>query len=156
MVDGTGIDSACADPEATGEPMIVYVAGASAEWERAQRVMEWVRSEGWTVAHDWVADVIRERIEGGRSDAELTLMEQARYARGDLKAIEGVDYLWFLAPEKPTAGAWVELGFAYAQEAVGIIVSGAENGNLMWCSLADQRFETDSDAFEALLKQAEE
>ena len=129
--------------------MIVYVAGASAELERAQQVMEWVRSEGWTVAHDWVADVVRERIEGGRSDAELTRYEKARYAVADLNALRGSDVFWLLAPEKPTTGAWVELGSAYAKE-MRLVVSGPAWDTHLFSALAQDSYETDLAALEAI------
>ncbi len=51
--------------------MKIYVAGASAEYERAAAAMDWCRAQGFEITHDWVQDVIKWRVDGGKSDAEL-------------------------------------------------------------------------------------
>ena len=123
--------------------MKIYIAGASRELERARAAMDWCREQGFEVAHDWVADIDRVRVEGGKSDGDLQLSEQMVFAIADLEAVESADVLWMLVPppSKHTAGAWVELGVAWSAK-TKIIVSGQHTWHL-FCSLADQAFAND-------------
>lgn len=126
----------------------VYIAGASAEWERAKARMDWVRSEpGLELAHDWVADVVKHRVNGGKSDADLTDEQRFKLASYDMAAVGTCDIFWLLVPDAGvlTVGAWVELGAAIA-EMRKVIVSGARHGEHLFCSLADVVCHDDSGA----------
>ncbi len=125
----------------------VYVAGASADWERAKVRMDWVRSHpGLTLAYDWVADVVKYRVEGGKSDAELTDGERFSLAGSDVSAVVRCDIFWLLVPhDTVTVGAWVELGVAIG-EGRSVVVSGARHREHIFCSLADYACSTDTDA----------
>lgn len=135
----------------------VYVAGASDELERAQRAIDFIRSIGWTITHDWVADVRRVRVEGGRADADLTSDEMRELAAADLAAVQGAELVWLLVPNTPSTGAWVELGYALAlnrwTNAPRIIASGPRAAGSLWCSLLEQ-FETDEAAIRTLAGKA--
>jgi hypothetical protein len=88
--------------------MKIYVMGSSNELELCKRMMDRLREVGYTIAHDWVADVEKN---GGGNPAHLTDVQAARYAEQDLKAIETADIYWFILPETVTRGAWVEFGY---------------------------------------------
>ncbi len=140
----------------------IYVAGASAELERARVVMEFIYDHPrMTLVRDWVKDIEIERVEGGRQDSDLTQSEQAVYARKNLGAIADSDVLWLLSPpaDVHTTGAWVELGAAlvtgHVRQALGlaatvVIVSGLSSWHYLFNSLADQHFETDAEAIDWL------
>lgn len=133
----------------------VYVAGSSAELERAQRAIDFIRSIGWEVVHDWVADVRRERLEGGRQDSDLSDEERRTFAHKDLTSVGDAELVWLLVPNNPSTGAWVELGYALALTRVlihiapRIIASGPAAAGNLFCSLLD-RFDTDEDAMAEL------
>ena len=132
--------------------MRIYIAGASAEWDRAQSRMDWARENGFTIAYDWVADVIKYRVEGGQSDADLTKEDRRRLATNDMAAVIGCDAFWLLVPNEGalTVGAWVELGVALGAYRP-VIVSGACIGDHLFCSLADHQYDVDTDAMQWLL-----
>ncbi len=90
----------------------VYVAGASAEVERAERVMGWLRDAGLTIALDWTIPV---RALGGQG-ASLTEAERRAHAEADLEAVQDSDVLLALIPPRGvhTQGMWAELGVAWA------------------------------------------
>lgn len=125
----------------------VYVAAASSEWERAKLCMDWVREQPHLdLAYDWVADVIRERVEGGRSDSDLTKEQQHRLAWKDMEAVKDCDVLWLLVPRNGeiTVGAWVEFGGALALQK-RVIVSGGNVELHLFCALATKAYPDDTD-----------
>ncbi len=126
----------------------VYVAGASADWERAKTRMDWVRAHpGLTLAYDWVSDVVKYRVEGGKSDAELTDEERFFLAGSDMEAVARCDIFWLLIPNDSvvTGGAWADLGFAL-DAGRSVVVSGARHREFSLCILADHACSTDTDA----------
>ena len=129
--------------------MKIYVAGSSAELDRASNAMAFVRGRGHEITHDWVADIQRERIEGGREDHELGPHEQMAFARADLQGVTAADLLWLLVPDTTSTGAWVELGWALARSKK-IIASGKHAAGNIFCSLAHQTFSGDQLAREYL------
>ncbi len=88
----------------------VYVAGASAEVERAERVMGWLRDAGLAIALDWTIPV---RALGGQSLSEGKLRAEAESC---LEAVQDSDVLLALIPPRGvhTQGMWAELGVAWA------------------------------------------
>lgn len=120
----------------------VYVAGASAEPERVRWAMDAVRDAGAAVTLDWLAP-----IEAGvPANTGLSDAERRQYARADLDAVVSSDVLWLLAPEAPSAGAWVELGHALRCHVV-VIVSGPARKRSIFAALAVE-CDTDADALE--------
>lgn len=95
--------------------MKIYIAGASAELETVQKYMQRVREAGWTVTHDWTAQVAESRS-AGIDDTNITDEEAAEHATDDLvKGVTAADLLWLIVPPKGrSAGSWVEYGFALA------------------------------------------
>lgn len=138
--------------------MKVYVAGASAELDRVRGVMDFIREQPrLELARDWVADVERERIEGGRTDSDLAPDERKLFAGADLGAVAESDIFWLLSPMKGTytTGAWVELGAAlvtgHMRQALGlsktvVLISGQTAGQHLFSSLADYCFDLDFEA----------
>lgn len=126
----------------------VYVAGASAELERAKTAMDWVREmPGLALAYDWVADVQKHRVEGGKSDADLTNEQRFWLASNDASAVSECDTFWLLVPNVSvvTVGAWFELGVAVSTGR-RVVVSGIQSGQHLFCSLAESTFAVDHDA----------
>lgn len=85
----------------------IYVAGASAEWERCRRMMIALRAQGHVITHDWTHEV-EKHMATPASDREL-----ADYAWLDKRGVELADELVLLIPDGAhTTGAWAELGMA--------------------------------------------
>lgn len=124
-------------------PLRVYVAGASAEPDRARWAMDAVRASGAEVAHDWLAAIEA----AGSANGGLAHVVRQRAATECLEAVESSDVLWLLAPETPSAGAWVELGAALGA-GIEVIASGPACGRSIFCSLAVDECPTDADALE--------
>ena len=144
--------------------MDIYIAGASAELDRAKNAMAFVHSHPrLTLAHDWTRDIERERIQGGRQDHDLSKEERVRYASQILQAITGTPVFWLLVPHEGvhTTGAWVELGAALIYrtmlEVLGvgnsiILSSGPQVDHHLFAALG-LTFETDEEAI-SWLKEA--
>jgi hypothetical protein len=128
----------------------VYVAGASAEVERAERIIQALRSAGFIVTHDWTRSVREYRAKGYR-DADLSDEACEEIAASDLDAVRRADVLLFLSPEQPTTGAWVELGAASNYGDKTILVSGASARRYLFTRIADWIFDDDEAALVALL-----
>lgn len=88
----------------------VYVAGASADVERAQRVMRKIEeTEGLENSLDWTVAVVESKVE----DSEIGDGDRARYAAIDLNEVEKSDVFLMLADDRPIGrGMYVELGVA--------------------------------------------
>jgi nucleoside 2-deoxyribosyltransferase len=137
-------------------PLRVYVAGASAEPERVRWAVAAVRAMGAEVAIDWLAAI----EEAGAANEGLTDADRVRYAQDDLCAVEDADVMWLLAPVEPSAGAWVELGYALALAANKrapdrIVVSGSARVRCIFAALADEEHDRDEDALASLLRALE-
>ena len=127
----------------------VYVAGSSAEVERAERVIASLRAMGHVVTFDWTRSVREYRSQGYR-DADLDDDRCAMIASEDLDAVRRADALLFLSPEEPTTGAWVELGCALNLANMAILVSGKTARNFLFTRLADYIFDDDEAAIAGL------
>lgn len=142
----------------------IYVAGASAELERARAAMARVVEVGHAITHDWT----RAMDDAG---PEHLLSNEAKevHAFIDLEAVNRADVLWFLLPTIPSAGAWFEFGyFAQAIEIERctlsklfdgrprkrIVISGAAASDHIFVAWAmargAQRYQTDGEAAVAL------
>lgn len=124
----------------------LYIAGASADIERAERWIAKAREAGVHVTEDWPAKV---RTAGA---ANVGTIEQLRAAAEACeRGVIAASVVWVLVPRetRPTAGAWYEMGMARALGAR--IVVSADWIALQRCvftySDGVERFLTDESAF---------
>lgn len=129
--------------------MRVYVSGSSdiRERERVKWAMESIRGLGFTVAHDWVAQI---EAVGGKANRGFTREERRRYASEALQIIRReTDVFWLLLPTTPTCGVWAELAAFHAE--IGLFVrasvsSGADPERTIFEALTLDHFDHDPDA----------
>jgi nucleoside 2-deoxyribosyltransferase len=118
--------------------IVVYVAGASAEIERARRVIAMLRELGIEIAHDWPKMI---EDHGGRANLGLTYDERENVVGACLGGVRKAELVLFLVPYAPTVGAWVEIGHA---DALGkrIVQSGLAEDIAAhpWLTLAAETF----------------
>jgi hypothetical protein len=125
----------------------VYVAGSSAErHERAKPVIAALREAGFTITHDWTQAV--DMVSDG---AELTEEQWSKCAQDDLFGVFEAEVFVFLAPQKPSRGAWVELGFALRRSYSTIFISGSADP--FWERLVDRRFLSDEATVAAVIRE---
>lgn len=124
----------------------LYIAGSSAEIERARAWHELARAEGFEVLSTWV-EVITQVGEGNPRDA--TVDARSGWSAEDLRQVANADVVWFLVPPKgkETRGAWLEIGFALAQQ-IPLFCSG-DTKQSIFCALG-REFENDREAWEAI------
>lgn len=125
----------------------IYVAGASSEIERAERMMETLEREGFEVTSTWAKNIRKV----GHGNPPTASHEQRRaWSITDLEEVGKADLLLFLLPNKGNAtfGAWCELGFATSRSKY-LVMSG-ENHNI-FVGLATI-YPDDQKAFEAILR----
>lgn len=120
--------------------MRVYVAGASAELERARSAMRDLRGYGCEITFDWTQAV--EKF--GSLGAVLSEEEKAQCARNDLDGVRAAEVVLFLTPEDKalTLGMWVELGAALALGKT-LVLTGPSRNATIFCNLSPHRFVTD-------------
>ena len=139
----------------------IYVAGASSEIERAEKWMGRLREAGFEVTSTW-PEVIRAQPNGEANPMTAPREQRAEWAAVDLEQVSQSSAFWLLLPtEKPTIGAYWEVGFFTALIAVEIqmravgakltmryaLCSGVEKS--IFTTLIDH-FATDEEAFAAL------
>lgn len=128
-----------------GKLMRVYVAGSSRELDRAAEAMAALRAMGVIVTSTWVEN-IRELGRGG-NPRDATIDEKKAWASGCLRGVRDSGVLWLLMPVTPTAGCWVELGFAMGLPGEKrFVVSGIDQWRSIFTAYADVSFETDGEA----------
>lgn len=135
----------------------IYIAGASKEPERVRGAMNMAKKLGLEITLDWLANIEAE----GTANEGLDDEKRVRYSTADLDAVRRADWVWVLAPAltSPSAGCWVELGYALALTAHSvegrdrhwkpsprIIVSGPGRVKCIFTSLAEREFDTDLEA----------
>lgn len=136
--------------------MKIYVSGASAEADAIAQYMSRLRAGGIEITLDWVAG-LKANIAEGKTDALLTNEERAQYAEADLDAIAQADVFWLLAPENPSTGSWVELGYALScQDGLSIFVSGPGRTRCIFVACADGQFQSHEEACQFILAAAED
>lgn len=126
--------------------MRIYVAGASKEPERVRAAMTAVQMHGHTLTLDWLAEIEA----AGAANEGLSDDDRRRYAEADLCAVANADVVWLLAPEAPSAGCWVELGYAMAWRPLRIVVSGPARERCIFAALADVEVDDDAEALRAI------
>jgi len=127
----------------------VYVAAASAELRRAALAMDLVRhTPGLALAHDGVATILQH----GSANAGLTDAVREAVATEGLAKVREADLLWLLCPNRPTVGAWVELGHFLrhrperATPRYPVVVSGPGAGRTIFTATAEVVVDTDEEA----------
>jgi nucleoside 2-deoxyribosyltransferase len=130
--------------------MKVYLSGSSvpSEIERVTRWHNRLTKAGIHVVSTWPAVIA---ASGNVGNPRAASNEQRRtWSRVDLNEVRLADALWFLVPETgtPTRGAWLEFGVAH--ELGKPVISSGDTRQSIFTALGDE-FETDEDAFEALL-----
>ncbi len=89
----------------------VYVAGASAEIERARTMISLLEAAGIHVTSTWpsIIDSV-----GDANPRDASRDDRRRLSSICLEQVREADLLWFLVPPKdrPSSGAWVETGCA--------------------------------------------
>lgn len=123
----------------------IYVAGSSAEMERAHWAMNRVVDAGYTLTMDWVREI---REAGSTNPSGWSRKQKRAAALKALGAVEKASVVWLLVPAKPSIGAWVELGYAFP--AGKQVVASGKHVSIFDC-LADEHFDTDEEALEALV-----
>lgn len=95
-------------------PLHIYVAGSSKEIERAEAMVSALRVAGHHITLDWAAEMRK----AGAADKDLPIERVREAARADLAAVDTADLVVLLTPavDKPSAGAWSELTWAYAHQ----------------------------------------
>lgn len=89
----------------------VYVGGASAEIDRAERMMLRLAEAGIDVVSSWPIAIRK----AGTANAGLTDAERAHHAIADVAELQRADVFWLLAPrEGYSHGAYFELGYCVA------------------------------------------
>jgi hypothetical protein len=135
----------------------IYVAGASAEVERAERWRDALLATGrFTLTHDWMAQVRAAREEGHATDRTLAEGDRVHHARADWGAVLTAHVVWLLLPEKPSTGCWVELGMALEHQrhefpSKLIVMSGANSKACLFTALVPTHVGTDVDAFDWIM-----
>jgi hypothetical protein len=98
----------------------VYVAASSLQLDRAKAAMALLVNAGHSVAHDWCG-IIEARGEANPADASND--DRWDWAIDDLAGVKAADVVWLLVPETEGAGAFVELGYALAND-IPVVCSG--------------------------------
>ncbi len=124
--------------------MKLYIAGSSKDIETAEKWIACARAAGFTITHDWPADI---RKEGGSNPDTLTDAARRVYADKDVRAVASAEVIWFLGSEYSSQGMHVELGVAIHAERI-MIFSGPRQSIFAW--MVDEYYEEHLNAFAAL------
>jgi hypothetical protein len=145
----------------------IYVAGASAQIEKIETLMDKLQVSGWTITFDWTVPV---REVGNASPDDPEIRRSAALA--DLQGVADANVVWLVQPDatSTSTGAWVELGAAITRREiyrmiaaagtydwniplknVVIVVSGSSK-KCIFSDLADYRYESNDDALDFIVK----
>lgn len=110
------------NPEPLRRVSKVYVAGSSAELDRAERAIADLEARGVAVTSTWPRSVTNV---GESNPAHASRSDRARWAITCLHEVREADLVWMLVPSRahPTRGAWLEAGYALARGKV-VVFSG--------------------------------
>ena len=136
--------------------MKVYVAASSAEIDRARAWVVALDALEIPVTSTWI-DTIDLVGSGNPRDAHPS--RRRGWSETDLDQVESADVFWFLVPplDKPTRGAWVELGYALgclrfatgADRARRRVFCSGDTAQSIFCAMG-REFAADRDAFAAI------
>lgn len=131
--------------------MRIYIAGSSKETEACAKMMRAVEAQGHMITHDWTEAVMANGGEG--NPVGLSNEAAAEYATLDLQAVAQAGVIWLMCPDKPTCGAWVQLGYALAIKEhyprLRILISG-NMAQCIFTRLGTHFFKTHEEALEWL------
>lgn len=119
----------------------VYLAGSSAEMERAKHWHDRLRAAGVDVVASWI------ETDDPRSSS-WPIGKRRLEATGRLAEAGSAPIVWFLVPTLGIGGAWAEVGFVYGaswQACLKLVFSGNTKQSV-FCSLGTE-YSTDEDAF---------
>lgn len=129
----------------------VYIAGASADYERARAWASRLEATGLVrITGDWMTAV---QHHGVGNDAKLSDDKRRDYASYDLGGVVECQVLWVLWSPHRSNGRAIELGYAL-RAGRHVIVSG-DSRECIFAALAEE-LETDEQAFERVLEVARE
>ena len=128
-------------------PPRIYVAAASLEVQRAQRVMRDLRERGAHIVGDWTEAVLREGGDGARqTDAQRALLSAEQLAE-----VTRADGLLLLVPEDvASVGTWIGLGVAWRSQVP--VVASSLSPRLPWAAAWVTRVGTDEEAVRVMLR----
>lgn len=131
--------------------LVVYVAGASSEFQRPQKWIARLRDAGVIVPYDWT-QMVEYTSRRAQKESDLHVDERFYLAERAQSAVEDADLLWGLIPTHPntTSGMWFEMGVARCNKKT-IVVSGDWKRSI-FTELADRKFIADEDAANFILK----
>lgn len=119
--------------------MRIYVAGSSAELERAAKWIELLTLSELTVTHNWPENI---RAVGEANPKAVSTEDSARWASECMDGVQRAQLLWLLMPTGGSFGAFTELGVAL-QRKIPIVVSGPLLYRSIFVSLAERVFDED-------------
>lgn len=127
----------------------IYIAAASKEIERAERVRDQLRGHGFTITSTWM-DQIRQIGEANPRDASHA--QRHTWSLQCLYEVWKSDVLLFLVPPVgiDTAGAWGELIHAHNQKEIEILCAG-DTKRSIFCALGKE-FASDNEAIAHLVE----
>lgn len=91
----------------------IYVAGASKEPKRVRAAIDLIKSLGFEVTLDWLADIEAHGKKPEAANEGLTHAQRVKHASADLDAVRRADVVWYLCTTA-SQGAPTELGAALA------------------------------------------
>lgn len=126
----------------------VYVAASSADIDRAERWMAALRDAGHQVTSTWTANV---RKVGAANPRHASEAERVLWSTDCFVQISASDLVWLLVPppEKPSFGAWIEVGYALAcqqLEGTRSLISSGDTKQSIFCAMGVELVH-DADAF---------
>jgi hypothetical protein len=130
----------------------VYLAGSALDMGRAAGWHRRLTDAGIVVVSTWIENV---STVGSSNPRGAPRGNRFRWARGCLAEIERAEIFWMLVPDgdRPTRGAWAELGFAYGL--ARMLVSSGDITSSIFCSIGWE-FESDQEAFQFVVAAAED
>jgi nucleoside 2-deoxyribosyltransferase len=125
----------------------VYLAAASSDLDRVDRWAAALAATGVRVVSTWPANV---RSVGSANPREASRLDRARWAERCLAEVRAAHVVWFLVPpiDKPTRGAWFEIGYALAQSQA--VVASGDTRQSIFCAVADYEYASDAEAFDSI------
>lgn len=127
--------------ERHAERFTIYIAGAAAEIDRVEHVIEAARQLGLDVICTWPG-IVR-KTPGGSNPRDASVEQREGWSSQDIREVAEADCFWFLVPQAQTRGAWVEAGFAIAN-GKHVVFSG-DTKQSIFCALGEE-FEDDHTA----------
>lgn len=123
--------------------MKVYVAASGIELGRAKNAIARLDAVGIRVVSIWPKTI---EAVGASNPRDASDEQRAHWSSDDLDEVASCDVLWCLVPplDKPTRGAWIEVGFAHAR-GKSIVFSG-DTKQSIFCALGTE-VDNDDDAF---------